>query len=74
MKCSDSLGTFGTISFINKKIILIYHIDKELDKPILIAKEEKNKLNKKFKKAKRFNKDILGIRRFKLWKLKKENI
>lgn len=65
MTCIDSLGVFGTINFRNKKIIVTYHIDKELDKPIAIAKEEIN-LNKKLKKAKKFNKDILGMRRFKL--------
>lgn len=65
MTCIDSLGVFATINFRNKKIIVTYHIDKELDKPIAIAKEEIN-LNKKLKKAKKFNKDILGMRRFKL--------
>lgn len=65
MTCIDSLGVFGTINFRNKKIIVTYHIDKELDKPIAIAKEEIN-LNKKLKKAKKFDKDILGMRRFKL--------
>ena len=65
MTCIDSFGVFGTINFRNKKIFVTYHIDKELDKPIVIAKEEIN-LNKKLKKAKKFDKDILGIRRFKL--------
>ena len=65
MTCIDSLGVFGTINFRNKKIIVTYHIDKELDKPLSIAKEKIN-LNKKLKKAKKFDKDILGMRRFKL--------
>ena len=65
MKCRDSLGVFGRINFRNKKIIITYHIDKELDKPLSITKEEIN-LNKKLKKAKKFDKDILGMRRFKL--------
>ena len=65
MTCIDSLGVFGTINFRNKKIIVTYHIDKELDKPISIAKEKIN-FNKKLKKAKNFNKDLLGIRKFKL--------
>jgi hypothetical protein len=63
MTCIDSLGVFGTINFRNKKIIVTYHIDKELDKPIAIAKEEIN-LNKKLKKAKPFQQNMLGIRRF----------
>jgi hypothetical protein len=63
MTCIDSLGVFGTINFRNKKIIVTYHIDKELDKPISIAKEEIN-LNKKLKKAKPFRQNMLGIRRF----------
>ena len=63
MTCIDSLGVFGTINFRNKKIIVTYHIDKELDKPIAIAKEEIN-LNKKLKKAKPFRQNMLGIRRF----------
>lgn len=66
MTCIDSPGVFIKINFINiKKPIISYHIDKKLDKPIAIAKEEIN-LNKKLKKAKKFNKYILGIRRFKL--------
>ena len=63
MTCIDSLGAFGTINYRNKKIIVTYHIDKELDKPIAIAKEEIN-LNKKLKKAKPFRQNMLGIRRF----------
>ena len=63
MTCIDSLGVFGTINFRNKKIIVTYHSDKELDKPIAIAKEEIN-LNKKLKKAKPFCQNMLGIRRF----------
>ena len=63
MTCIDSLGVFGTINYRNKKIIVTYHIDKELDKPIAIAKEEIN-LNKKLKKAKPFRQNMLGIRRF----------
>ena len=63
MTCIDSLGVFGTINFRNKKIIVAYHIDKELDKPLSIAKEKIN-LNKKLKKAKPFRQNMLGIRRF----------
>ena len=65
MTCIDSLGVFGTFNFRNKQIFITYHIDKELDKPIAITKEVIN-FNKKLKKAKKFNKDLLGIRKFKL--------
>lgn len=63
MKCIDNPRTFASINFINKKISLAYHIDKSLDKPITIVKEKIN-LNKKIKKAKSFNRDIVGIKRF----------
>lgn len=63
MKCRDSLGTFGIIKLINKKVVVTYHVDKKLDKSIEIKKDGIN-LNKKIKKAKPFWQNMLGIRRF----------
>lgn len=63
MKCRDSLGTFGELKLINKKVIVTYHVEKELDKSIEIKKDRIN-LNKKIKKAKPFCQNMLGIRRF----------
>ena len=63
MKCRDSLGTFALIKLINKKVIVTYHVDKDLDKSIEIKKDGIN-LNKKIKKAKLFCQNMLGIRRF----------
>lgn len=63
MKYKDNPTVYGKVSLINNRIKINYHIDNRLDSPTSI-KSEKLKLNKKIKKAKHFETDILGIKRF----------